>query len=67
MGRTLCGLRLPSPCAPIIADCDPLVKGFSEVSEKFLSSPKYLTLWGGTARAVFQAPDQISGDGRQSL
>ena len=60
-------LCLPSPCALIIAEGRLLVKGFSEVSENFLSSPRYLTLWGGTARAVFQAPDQISGDGRQSL
>ena len=29
MGRTRSGLCLPSPCAPIIADRDPLVKGFS--------------------------------------
>ena len=29
VGRTRFGLCLPSPCVPIIADWDPLVKGFS--------------------------------------
>ena len=41
VGRTLCGLRLPSTCAPIIADRDPLVKGFSEIFSEFFV-PQFL-------------------------
>lgn len=35
MGLTLCGLCLASTCALIIADLDPLVKGFSEIFSEF--------------------------------
>jgi hypothetical protein len=40
-GRTLCGLCLPSPCALIIADRDPLVKGFSEIFSEFFCPSRF--------------------------
>ena len=67
MGRTLCGLRLPSPCALIIAEGRLLVKEFSEVSEKlFVLSEIPNPLGRYRACLFFKAPDQISGDGRHS-
>ena len=37
VGRTLCGLRLASTCAPIIAWLVTLVKGFSEIFSDFFA------------------------------
>ena len=41
VGRTRYGLCLASTCAPIIADQDPLVKGFSEIFSEFFV-PQFL-------------------------
>ena len=52
-GLTACHrtLGLPSTCAPIIADCDPLVKGFSEIfSDFFVPSFQFPTSPMGLGR-----------------
>ena len=49
VGRTLCGLCLASTCAPIIADRDPLVKGFLR---SFYEAPRLVLGRSPTARLV---------------
>ena len=56
VGRTLCGLRLPSSCAPIIAWLVTLVKGFSEIFFGFFCPSRFSAPTDPLRGSVDQTP-----------